>query len=136
MPPSCPAALPGPCLPPAGVTVAFCFYLSVSVTGYSALGDSVPTLVLSGYTGAAAGSASAAVDCFCLRASVVLWYCIGLLLRLHLPLSTLGVLSWGALQLPAVAEAPEWVNVIAFLAIAAHMCSAYQVFAQPVSTVV
>ncbi|PRW60633.1 Amino acid permease 2 [Chlorella sorokiniana] len=62
-----------------GVTVAFCFYLSVSVTGYSALGDSVPTLVLSGYT-----------------------------------------------------DAPEWVNIVAFLAIAAHMCSAYQVFAQPI----
>lgn len=59
--------------------------------------------------------------------------CIGLLLRFHLPLATLGVLSWAALQLPAAAEAPEWVNVIAFLAIAAHMCSAYQVFAQPVS---
>lgn len=46
-PPSCP---PFPAA--AGVTVAFCFYLSVSVTGYSALGDNVPTLILSGYTGA------------------------------------------------------------------------------------
>lgn len=50
--------LPDPPLPTtlplhaAGVSVAFCFYLSVSVTGYSALGDRVPSLVLNGYTGA------------------------------------------------------------------------------------
>lgn len=31
------------------------------------------------------------------------------------------------------ADAPTWVNVVAFLAIAVHMMSAWQVFAQPVS---
>lgn len=38
----------------AGITTAYCFYISVASTGYASMGDAVPGEVLDGFTGALA----------------------------------------------------------------------------------